>query len=263
MPIFTLHIWSFVLAPTWYGLMYALSFYGFFVAMKRQKIPERQIDTLLIFTILGVVLWGRIGYVLLYNFSYYREHILEILMPWKGWMSFHGGAVWVIIGWYCAARRMKISFLRLSDNLVWIVPFGLLLGRIGNYINGELFWLPGYLGFWAKIIDGVSYFPTPLLESLLEGVILGGILYWKKNNITYPGQLGIWFLGGYGIARFAAEFFRTPDIQVGYIMSNWITMWHILSFGMIAISILLHFLLRNKNSKDQKNLLNYSKESLQ
>lgn len=248
MPIFTLDLWWFTLAPTWYGLMYALSFYGFFLGMKRQKMSEKTIDTLLLFTIIWVILWGRIGYIILYNFSYYREHLVDILKIWQGGMSFHGGAIGVIIAWYCAARKMKVSFLQLADTLVWLVPFGLLLGRIGNYINGELFWLPGYSGFWAKMIGGISYFPTPLLEWLLEGIILGLILYLKRKSVAYSGQLGVWFLGGYGIFRFITEFFRTPDIQVGYIIGGWMTIGHILSIAMFIIATWLHIFLKNRKS---------------
>lgn len=250
MPIFIFHFWSITLAPTWYGLMYALSFYGFFLVLKWKKMSEKEIDRLLIFTILWVIVWGRTGYVLLYNFPYYRQHLAEIFMPWKGGMSFHGGALWVILAWYCSAYKMKVSFLKLSDMFVWIVPFWLFFGRLGNYINGELYWLRGYTGFWFTIIHGVSYFPTPLLEAFLEGALLGWILFWKKNKIEYPGQLGIWFLGGYGIARFVSEFFRDPDIQIGYIFGNWMTIGHILSVSMIFISIILHLFLRNKKSRD-------------
>ncbi len=246
MAIFTLYIWSFTIAPTWYGLMYVLSFYGFFLVMKHQKMSEKQMDIILLLTLLGVIIGGRLWYVLFYNFSYYQEHFWEIFMPWRGGMSFHGGALWVILAWYCAAKKMGISFLKLSDQLVWIVPFGLLLGRIGNYINGELFWLPGYMGLWAKVLEGVSYFPTPLLEALLEGVILGWILYWKKDKIRYPWQLGVWFLSGYGIVRFIAEFFRTPDMQIGYLLGDWMTLGHIFSIIMMTIGLVLHFVLKNR-----------------
>jgi phosphatidylglycerol---prolipoprotein diacylglyceryl transferase len=228
--------------------MYALSFYGFFLVMKRQKMSEKEINTLLIFTVIWVILWGRIGYVLLYNFSYYRDHLVDVLKIWQGGMSFHGGAIGVILAWYWAARKMQVSFLQLSDKFVWIVPFGLLLGRIGNYINGELFGLPGYRWFGARLIEGVSYFPTPLLEGVLEGAVLGFILYWKRDKIQYPGQLGVWFLGGYGIARFWAEFFREPDAQVGYILSDWMSLGHILSITMILISLTLHFVLRKRKA---------------
>jgi phosphatidylglycerol:prolipoprotein diacylglycerol transferase len=132
--------------------------------------------------------------------------------------------------------------------LVWVVPFGIFLGRMGNYINGELFWIPGYRGFWARIIEGTSYFPTPLLEWFLEGIVLGYILSSKRKSITYPGQLGVWFLGGYGIFRFIAEFFRTPDIQLGYIIGEWMTLGHFLSIAMIIIAIWLHVFLKNKKS---------------
>jgi len=251
------------LAPTWYGLMYAVSFYIFFLALKYQKMPEKQIDTLLFATILWVVLWGRIGYIVLYNFSYYREHIGEIFMLWKGGMSFHWWALWVIIAWYFAARILRISFLNLADQCVWVVPFWLLLGRIGNYINGELLWLPGYSGFWAKIVNGVSFFPTPLLEWFLEGILLGGIIYWKRNNITYPWQLGVWFLWGYGLARFITEFFRSPDSQIGYLLWDWMTLGHVLSIFMIIISIFLHIFLKIRNLRDRKKRLNYSKAFIQ
>jgi len=246
MPIFTLTLWSFTLAPTWYGLMYALSFYIFYMLIKRQKMSEKQIDIVLLSTILWVIVWGRLWYVLLYNFSYYKEHFVEIFMPWKGGMSFHGGAIWVIMAWYFAAKKIKMSFLQLSDAFVWIVPIGLFFGRIGNYINGELFGLPGYVWFWSKVIHGISYFPTPLLEAFWEGLLLGWILYWKRNTIVYPGQLGVWFLGGYGFLRFIAEFFRTPDTQIGYFFGNWMTMGHVLSISMIIISFILHFLLKNR-----------------
>lgn len=133
---------------------------------------EKNIDILLFYTIIGVIVGGRMGYVLFYNFPYYRDHLLEILMLWRGGMSFHGGAIGVILAWYLAARRMGTSFLTLSDTLVWTVPIGLFLGRIGNYINGELVGWAGYTGWFAQTVRGVSYFPTPLLEASLEGILL-------------------------------------------------------------------------------------------
>jgi len=186
------------------------------------------------------------GYVFFYNLPYYLDNLLEILMPWRWGMSFHGWALGVIFAWYLAARRMKISFLTLSDQLVWIVPIGLFFGRLGNYINWELLWWSGYTWWLAKTVQGVSYFPTPLLEACWEGILLWSILYWKRKHIRYPGELGVWFLGGYGIVRFIAEFFRNPDTQIGYIFSGWMTLGHIFSILMISISILLHFLLRKK-----------------
>ena len=246
MPIFTFHIGALVTAPSWYGLMYAVSFFIFFWILRKQKMSERNIDILLFYTIIGVIVWGRMGYVFFYNLPYYLDNLLEILMPWRWGMSFHGWALGVIFAWYLAARRMKISFLTLSDQLVWIVPIGLFFGRLGNYINWELLWWSGYTWWLAKTVQGVSYFPTPLLEACWEGILLWSILYWKRKHIRYPGELGVWFLGGYGIVRFIAEFFRNPDTQIGYIFSGWMTLGHIFSILMISISILLHFLLRKK-----------------
>lgn len=110
-------------------------------------------------------------------------------MPWKGGMSFHGGALGVIIAWIITARKIHKPFLVVADKMVWIIPIGLFFGRIGNYINGELLGMAGYNGIFARVVNGVPYFPTPLLESLLEGIFLFALLLWKKKNIAYPGQV--------------------------------------------------------------------------
>lgn len=243
MTIFSFEFWWITIAPTWYGLMYAVSFLIALILIQKQ-FSEKQTDTLFFATILGVILGGRFGYVLVYNLGYYLENPLEILMPWKGGMSFHGGAIGVILAWYIASQKIKKSFLTVSDKLVWIVPIGLFFGRIGNYINGELMGLPGYDWFLSRKINGTSYFPTPLLEALLEWLILFAILLWKRKKIEYPGQLGVWFLGGYGIMRFFAEFFRTPDVQIGYMLGWWMTLGHVFSLCMIIIAIILHLRLR-------------------
>lgn len=245
MTIFTLHLGWFTLAPTWYWFMYALSFLiGLFLF--RKEFSEKETDTLFFATVLGVILGGRVGYVLFYNVGYFISNPLEIFMPWKGGMSFHGWALGVIVAWLIAARKIHKPFLIIVDKLVWIIPIGLFFGRIGNYINGELFWVPGYIGLFSRMVNGIPYFPTPLLESFLEGIILFLILLWKRNHIRYPGQLGVWFLGGYGIMRFIAEFFRTPDIQIGYLYGNWMTLGHIFSLIMILTAGILGLILRKR-----------------
>lgn len=245
MTIFTLHIFGLTLAPTWYGAMYAVSFLFGLILIKKQ-FTEKDTDTLFFATILWVILGGRFGYVLFYNLGYFIHNPLEILMPWKGGMSFHGGAIWVIIAWYFAAKKIKKPFLEVADKLVWIVPIGLFFWRIGNYINGELLWLAGYTGIFAKTVDSISYFPTPLLEAFLEWIILFGILFWRKNTIKYPGQVWVWFLGGYGLMRFFAEFFRTPDVQVGYLLGNWMTLGHVFSIIMLLFALVLGKVLSRK-----------------
>lgn len=245
MNIFTVNILGFELSPTWYGLMYAVSFLVWLFLFRRE-FSEKDTDTLFFFTVIGVILWGRLGYVVFYNPGYYLENPLEILMPWQGGMSFHGWAIGVIVAWYFAAKKIKKPFLIVADKLVWIVPIGLFFGRIGNYINGELMGMPGYDGVFARTAWWVSYFPTPLLEGFMEGIVLFLILLWKKKNIVYSGQLGVWFLGGYGCMRFFAEFFRTPDIQIGYILGDWMTLGHAFSLLMIIVSYILGQILQRK-----------------
>ncbi|MBP6921385.1 prolipoprotein diacylglyceryl transferase [Candidatus Gracilibacteria bacterium] len=245
MTIFSIEIWGVTLAPTWYGLMYALSFLLGLVLIRRE-FSEKNTDTLFFATILGVIFGGRFGYVLFYNLGYFLENPLEALMPWKGGMSFHGGALGVIMAWYLAAKKIQKPFLDVADKIVWIVPIGLFFGRIGNYINGELLGMAGYSGLGARTINSISYFPTPLLEAFLEGFVLFLILIWRKKKIQYPGQVGVWFLGGYGAMRFVAEFFRDPDIQIGYIYSSWMTLGHVFSIIMIVGAVILSYLLKKK-----------------
>ena len=243
MTIFSFHIFGITLAPTWYGLMYAVSFFIGLLLIKKQ-FNEKETEIIFFATILGVILGGRLGYVFFYNLPYYLWNPLEILMPWKGGMSFHGGAIGVILAWYISARKIHKPFLVVADKLVWIVPIGLFFGRIGNYINGELLGMPWYTGIFSRSIKWISYFPTPLLEGFLEWCILFLILLWKKKNTDYPGQLGVWFLGGYGMMRFFTELFRTPDIQIGYIFDNWMTLGHVLSLVMISVAFFLNSILK-------------------
>lgn len=245
MTIFSLHIWWMTIAPTWYGAMYAISFLiGLFFIQR--EFAEKDADTLFFATILWVILWGRLGYVLFYNLGYYLTNPFEIFMPWKGGMSFHGWAIWVILAWYFASKKIHTPFLTVADKLVWIVPIGLFFGRIGNLINGELLGMPWYTGMLAKTVNNITYFPTPLLEACLEWIVLIMILLWRKKKIQYPGQVWVWFLGGYGIMRFIAEFFRTPDIQIGYLYGNWMTLGHIFSLIMILTAGILGLILRKR-----------------
>lgn len=247
MTIFSFHIWWMTIAPTWYGLMYALSFLIWLFFIQRE-FAEKDADTLFFATILWVILGWRFGYVLFYNLGYYLTNPLEIFMPWKGGMSFHGGVIGVIIAWIIAARKIHKPFLVVADKMVWIIPIGLFFGRIGNYINGELLGMAGYSWPFARIIDGIPYFPTPLLESLLEGVLLFVLLLWKKKNIAYPGQVWVWFLAGYGMLRFATEFIRNPDVQIGYLFgTSWLTLGQVFCLVMILVAGVLSLILNKKH----------------
>ncbi len=164
-------------------------------------------------------------------------------------MSFHGGAIGVILSLFIFAWRYDYPIFRVSDPIVTILPVALGLGRIGNYINGEL---PGYIGYtgpFPMMIGGVSHFPSPLLQALLEGPILLGILLsvslWQQKNRNIPGLLSGFFLGTYGIMRIGTEFFRLPDAHIGYLWgTDWLTLGMLYSLPMIIGAVIICILIR-------------------
>ena len=233
MSIFELHILGLTIAPTWYWLMYALGFFSCYEYVKRNGfLREWDIDTLLFSLFLGVILGGRFGYVILYSFPYFLEHPVEILQVWKWGMSFHGGAIWVILAIFLFAWNKKYPVFDIADPLVTILPLALGLGRIGNLINGELLGFAPYIGPFAIMHNGVSHFPSPLLEASLEGLLLLIImLAWKmheKRSRRIPWYASALFLFGYGVFRIFSEFFRLPDAHIGYLFGT-----HFVTLGMI------------------------------
>jgi phosphatidylglycerol:prolipoprotein diacylglycerol transferase len=233
MKIFSINIFGFTLAPSYYGLMYAIGFIlGYWILLRRKKVEESALDSLIMYIFFWVMLGGRLGYVLFYNLSYYIDNPSKILAFWNGGMSFHGGVIWVIIAMLLFSLIHKKNFYLVADEVTAVLPLWLGLGRIGNYLNKELLGRP-YDGFLAIEKNGLKYFPTPLLESFLEGIVLWCILLYIRNNKTSDGQVGWAFLFFYGIFRFAVEFIRLPDVQLGYLAFWWVTMWHILSIPMI------------------------------
>jgi len=237
----------------WYGLMYVLGFIALYSLVQRQI--QRNQDVFLMahfenlnFTLmLSLIAGGRLGYVLFYNLSYYLQHPAEILATWQGGMSFHGALLGVILGgvWYCRSRGL--DFWKTADIYVVAVPIGLGLGRIGNFINAELYGRPSNLP-WAMIFPGAGPLPrhpSQLYECLLEGVILF-LFLWKAKNFPHPsGFMLSFFLMGYGLLRMVAELFREPDAQIGFI--GLLTMGQILSMAMLGAGALI-FLLRRKTA---------------
>ncbi len=254
MKIFEITLFGATVGPTWYGLMYVLAFAaGWALLAWRGPFSRRQLDDLMFWLFLGVVLGGRLGYVLFYNLPHFLGHPLEILQPWKGGMSFHGGLIGTVAAMALFARREKAAFLRVTDAAAWVAPLGLAFGRVGNYVNGELMGLPGYSGPLAYVgSDGISRFPTPLLEMALEGFALFALtsfahFYARKNPAAKPGMVSAVFLAGYAAFRFAAEFFRTPDAQVGYLAWGWLTMGQILSLALCGAGLAAITALRKTN----------------
>lgn len=229
--------------------MYALGFMsGYLILRKRKILSETELESLMLYIFLGVLLGGRLGYVLFYNLPYYISHPVEIIQTWHGGMSFHGGVIGVIVAMFLFSYFHKKSFLVVADHITSILPIGLWLGRIGNYLNWELLGFTNYTGPFAVMKNGVSYFPSPLLEATLEGVFLFGILHILMRKNMFPGKIATSFLIWYWIFRFCIEFVRTPDVGLGYLTFG-LTMGQILSIPMIIIGISLYFSLRKISKK--------------
>jgi phosphatidylglycerol:prolipoprotein diacylglycerol transferase len=237
----------------WYGIMYLLGFAGFFLLGSKEAKNSKHwnkdfVSDFLFYGAIGVILGGRLGYVLFYDLANYIENPLAILQVWQGGMSFHGGMLGVTLAmfWF-AYKKMQVSIFVVADFVALLVPIGLFFGRIGNFINGEL---------WGKIATEtnsvfamqvydykldklVAKYPTQLLEAFLEGIVLFIILYiFTRKQRPFGSVTGL-FLGLYGLFRFFVEFYRLPDSQLGYLMWDWLTMGQILSLPMIIVGFLM------------------------
>ncbi len=234
-------------AVHWYGLMYLLAFLLAWLLGRwrirhgKSTLNYQDMDDLLFYGVLGVVLGGRLGYVLFYKASYYLAHPLEILAIWEGGMSFHGGLIGVLIVMAWFAKSRKRHFLEIGDFGATLVPLGLAAGRLGNFINGEL-WGRVTSGPWGMIFpqagDGLARHPSQLYQMGLEGVLLF-VLVWIYANKPRPiGRVSGLFLLGYGCFRFIAEFARQPDAFLGTLAAG-LTMGQWLSIPMVLIGIYL------------------------
>jgi len=247
----------------WYGMMYALSFFiGFYLlcylAPKRGVPLSRDgIADLVLYLVAGVLLGGRLGYVLFYNLPYYVSHPAKIIAVWDGGMSFHGGLIGVTIATLIFSRKTHIRIWSIADLVIPIVPLGLFLGRLGNFINGELWGRPSNVP-WAMIfpraplVHGVMVprHPSQLYEAGLEGLLLFAVLWILARRQRPEGLLLGTFLIFYGLVRCLVEFFREPDPQLGLI-GGAISMGQLLSIPMILVGIgfIIHAL-RNGCSYD-------------
>jgi phosphatidylglycerol:prolipoprotein diacylglycerol transferase len=238
------------LAVRWYGLMYLLAFIGFLLLGRLRAgqpwrgLTKQDVDDLLFYGVLGVILGGRLGYVLFYKPGYYLANPLEIFMIWKGGMASHGGIIGVIIVMVLFARSRGKPFLQVADFVVPLIPQGLALGRIGNFINGELWGRPADPNVWPWAMvfpqsgDTLPRHPSQLYQFLLEGVLLF-VLLWIYSRKPRPlGSVGAMFLIGYGVLRFIAEFGREPDAFLGLLAFDF-SMGQWLSLPMVAIGIAL------------------------
>jgi phosphatidylglycerol:prolipoprotein diacylglycerol transferase len=232
------------LAVHWYGLTYLAAF-GLFMALGLRRLHQqpfarlvaqgvwqkRDVEDILFLGVMGVVLGGRIGYCLFYKPLYYLAHPLEVFAVWQGGMSFHGGLLGVVVAMVWFARSRQRPFLQVMDFVAPCVPTGLAAGRVGNFINGELWGrvadpsLP-----WAMVFRGAGDLPrhpSQVYQFLLEGMLLFVLIWWYARTERKPGQVAAAFVFGYGVFRFIAEYFREPDAHLGLLalgmsMGQWL-----------------------------------------
>ncbi|MDR3320404.1 MAG: prolipoprotein diacylglyceryl transferase [Desulfovibrio sp.] len=231
----------------WYGLMYLFAFaVGWFLGRRRASRSAllwhpSAVDDMLTCAMLGVILGGRLGYVLFYDLAVYIREPMEILRIWNGGMSFHGGLLGVIAALALFGRSRGVPFFAVTDFVALLVPPGLFFGRIGNFINGELWGKVSNVP-WAVIFPGAGSLPrhpSQLYEALLEGLALFALVWLYSAKPRKPGAVSGLFALGYGVARFCVEFVRMPDAQLGYLAFGWLTMGQVLCLPLIFVGLYL------------------------
>lgn len=248
----------------WYGLMYLMAFAtGYALALWRIRRSNSgwttdMLSDLLFYIALGVILGGRLGYVVFYGFDRLVDDPLWALRVWEGGMSFHGGLLGVLVAVYAFCRQYRKPWFDMMDFVAPLVPTGLLFGRIGNFIGGELWGRPVVdptyaYGMVFPHVDNLVRHPSQLYEAALEGLVLFVLLWWYSAKPKPRMAVSGLFLVGYGIARFVVEFFRQPDADKGFILFNWMTMGQILTVPMILGGLVL-MLLAYRNQRLATNL---------
>ncbi|MGY6705353.1 prolipoprotein diacylglyceryl transferase [Roseinatronobacter sp.] len=275
--IFQIDLGSFSFALRWYALAYIAGFLlGWWIIQSLMKrpalwpantapLPAAKVEGLLTYVIIGVILGGRLGFVLFYQTGYYMAYPAEILRIWEGGMSFHGGFAGVVVAGLVYCRRHAVPPLQLADSMALVAPIGIGLGRVANFINAELWGRPTTMP-WGVVFPGAqaqncpwdwpvalcARHPTQLYEAALEGAVLFAVLawlVWRSGWLKTPGAVTGMFIAGYGLARFTVEFWRqadaqfiSPDNPLGHVVSfgqAGITMGQVLSLPMILIGLAL------------------------
>ena len=251
------------LAIRWYGLMYLIAFGAFYVLGRYRLahahpgspvagLKPKDLEDVLFYGVLGVVAGGRLGYVLFYKPGYYLQHPLEALAIWQGGMSFHGGLIGVLVACAIFARRRGMRCLDLMDYVAPLVPIGLAAGRLGNFLNGELWGRVSHVP-WAMVFpqsgSSLPRHPSQLYQFLGEGLLLFAIIWWFSSRSRPTGAVSGAFLVGYGVLRFLAEFAREPDEFLGLVLGPF-TMGQLLCVPMAAAGIWL--IMRSRRSSSPR-----------
>ena len=243
----------------WYGLMYVAGFIVLYaLAMYRSHkegfpYDKDLIQDFLVWCAFGLLIGARLGYVVIYNPGYYLRHPLEIVLPFAGGrftgisgMSFHGGGIGVFIASFWFLRRASVRYVDFTDFIVPCIPLGYTFGRIGNFINGELYGrvtTSSWGMYFPSDPSGSLRHPSQLYEAFSEGIVLFAVLWMLRRRKAFKGLMLPIYLGGYAVARFIVEFFRQPDSHLGFIAGN-LSMGQLLSIGMLLIAIAVGILLR-------------------
>jgi phosphatidylglycerol:prolipoprotein diacylglycerol transferase len=232
----------------WYAIAYLVGLLAGWYLLRREAsqfgspLRPETVDILLNYVLFGVIIGGRLGYILFYNSAYYLAHPLSMLRIWEGGMAFHGALLGIAIAVLIMANRHNVPFFVLTDRVALVVPIGLFFGRLSNFINGELYGRVTTLP-WAMVFpksDGQPRHPSQLYEASLEGLLLGVImlLLWRREWLQQHGRITGVLLAGYGVARSLIEFVREPDAQIGLLFNN-ISMGQLLSVPMIIFGVYL------------------------
>ncbi|MDA9084817.1 prolipoprotein diacylglyceryl transferase [Candidatus Pelagibacter sp.] len=243
----------FSLEIRWYSLAYIMGISLGWLYCKKKLIKSHAIlhifDDYITYLIIGIILGGRIGYVLFYNFEYFLKNPFEILMIWNGGMSFHGGLIGIIIATKLFSNKHKIEQFIFLDLIALSAPIGIFFGRITNFINSELYGRATDVPWSVQfiLVDNIKRHPSQLYEAFLEGIILFCILnyFFKKKYLSKPGQISALFLIFYSLFRFVVEFFRFPDPQIGYLFLN-LTLGQLISVVFLITGMLLFFIKKNE-----------------
>jgi phosphatidylglycerol:prolipoprotein diacylglycerol transferase len=245
-----------IIKVRWYGLMYVVGFVlGWWLARKRaaagtSPLGPSQVDDLVFYAMIGVIVGGRLGYCLVYGWDNLISDPLYLFKITEGGMSFHGGMVGVLAALWLYSRKLGTRFFDITDFMAPLVPPGLGFGRIGNFINSEL-WGKATDVPWGFNVNGVGRHPSQLYEALLEGLVLFVILWtFSARKRPYMAVSGL-FLLCYGLFRFFIEFFRMPDANLGYLAFGWVTMGQILSLPMILLGAALLAIAYRRRSAEE------------
>ena len=231
----------------WYSLAYIFGIIFGWLYCKKNLIKDKKLlnlfDDLITYLIIGIILGGRLGYIIFYNLEYYLDNFFEILMIWNGGMSFHGGLIGVILATVIFSKKHKINSYIFLDLIALVAPIGLFLGRIANFINSELYGRETDV-FWSVkfvAIDNISRHPSQIYEAIFEGLILFFLLnhFAKKDSFKNPGLISSMFLIFYSFFRFILEFFRAPDYQIGYLIYQ-LTLGQFISIVFFSLGISLY-----------------------